>query len=313
MAKIEFICGGSGGVMLGEIKNNRGARKSGLVAALVVTCFVASVGRCLAADGAGGPSSIRRKLERVTSTAEARGKEGGPPVGAMLMMAGIEPLLKAGRIKEVGELLDKVLVELARPASEDPLGLKLTRIQSAMGRRGQSEIPPLRAALELGRFEAAIKMGGAREAGEFLDKALAAAVAAEGSDPLEVKLSEVRRGVKALEAAGKDSRVISLALTQIGPALRAGDEDGVQSAIDEGLRLVRSSSPAQAPEAARYSKLIAAMDRARQRAAQRGGDFSAILERAARAMDEGKLAEAEKEFNAVASTSKSASPGGEGP
>lgn len=308
-----------GGVMFEEFKMIRGTRRTGLIAAFVAACFAVSTGRCLAAGAVAGPASIRQKLDKVTAAVDARGKEGAPPVGAALMMAGVEPLLKGGRMKEAEELLDRVLAALARPPSEDPLGLKLSRIQKAMGRRGQSGVPPLRAAMELGRFEAAMRTGGARQVEESLDKALAAAEATEGADPLEKKLSEVRDGVKALEASGKDSRVVGLALTQIGPAIRAGDEGGVEAALDGALRLVRSGSPAQAPEAARYSGLISAMDRAQQRAARQGASpqdgkkISAMLERAVRAMDEGRLNEAEKEFNAVASASKPGSPDEGGP
>lgn len=295
-------------------ESHHGARRSWFVAALAAACFAVSTGRCLAAEAAVGPASIRQRLDRVASIAEARGREGVPPVGAVLMMAGLEPMLKGGKLREAQELLDRVLAALARPASEDPLGLKLTRIQKAMGSRGQSGVPPLRAALELGRFEAAMKAGGVRQAEEALERALAAAEAKEGSDPLEKKLSEVRDGVKTLEASGKDSRVIGLALTQVGPALQAGDEGAVQAAIDGALRLVRSGNPAQSPEAARYSGLISAMDRAQERAARPGASpqdaeqAAAMLERAVRAMKEGSLEQAEEGFNAVAAPAKRGSP-----
>lgn len=284
---------------------SRSKRRAALGRALLALLTTSTLGLAQAQAPAGLPPALADKIRQVQKGMESRGKEGHPPVGVALTMRGIEPFLREGKMKEAEEVVDRALALLEKPAGEDPLEQKLASVQKAMKARAKSEIPPIRVALSMKRFEASLKAGSARQAEEALDRALKAAQAKPGEDALEKKLVEVQKAIKELESSGGQPMLIGMSMSRLGPAMEQGDEKAVAEILATALKLARSKDPGKEPEAQPYVGVLDKMKQVQEKMPQwaaAGGDpnkVGPLADEAGQYMRDGKFLDAGRKFDDI--------------
>ena len=190
--------------------------------------------------------------------------------------------------------------QMAAGPSPNDIQAKIQKVQEAAEKRGKEGRPPIAAMMAMQRFEPLMKAGKYKEADELLDRALGYIDRAPGKEePLEKKLIQVHKGVKAVQAKGEDPMLIGMVMSQFEPLVKQGKGKEAEKILDTALKLLKNKDPRKVPEAKPYVRVQDKIREVQQKAPQwaaSGGDLSKIdslMKKLDPLMKEGKLQEAE--------------------
>ncbi len=196
-----------------------------------------------------------------------------------------------------GALPGPLLAQHVGGALPADLQEKVQRVEAGVRNRPKDAPPPVGIVLAMHRFQASMAAGRPEEAKAAIDSALERV---EGkADPYDQKLRKVLAGIKKLQESGEKAMILSLTMSQLGPRVEAGDENGVDETLGLALRLAAGVDPRKEKAALPFVRFAEKMKKVQEllpawKAA--GGEESKIADTAGRAgklVESGKLAEAE--------------------